>query len=83
MQCPVFSFCFGVSLVVAAVDMDVDTVRENVLEQLQLLKDVRDLQEICNGLNVVIPLVKQGKVSAVRSLLLRHLTSAEIEGEAT
>ena len=28
-----------------------------------------------------IPLVKHGKLSAVRSLLLRHLTSAEVEGE--
>ena len=41
MQCPVFRFCFGVSLVVTVVNMDVDTVRENLLEQLQLLKDVR------------------------------------------
>ena len=80
------SYCLGASSVVANVDMtgveiDVDTVRESLLEQLQLLKDVRDLQEICNGLNVNIPLVKQGKLSAVRSLLLRHLTSAEVEGE--
>ena len=60
-------------------DPDVDAVRESLLEKLQLVKDVRDLQEFCNGLNVVIPLPKQGKVSAVRGLLLRHLTSKEIE----
>ena len=60
-------------------DPDVDAVRESLLEKLQLVKDVRDLQEFCNGLNVVIPLLKQGKVSAVRGLLLRHLTSKEIE----
>ena len=62
-------------------DTDVDTVRESLLEQLQQVKEVRDLQEICNALNVVIPLTKLGKLSAVRSLLLRHLTSAEMEGQ--
>ena len=60
-------------------DPDVDAVRDSLSEKLQLVKDVRDLQELCNGLNVVIPLPKQGKVSAVRGLLLRHLTSKEIE----
>ena len=62
-------------------DTDVDAVRESLLEQLQQVKEVRDLQEMCNGLGVVIPLAKQGKLSAVRSLLLRHLTSAEMEGK--
>ena len=63
-------------------DPDVDAVRESLVEKLQLVKDVRDLQEICNGLSVIIPLPKQGKVSAVRGLLLRHLVSKEIEERA-
>ena len=58
---------------------DVDEVRDNLLEKLQTLKDVNDLKEICGGLSVSIPLAKQGKVSAIRSLLVRYLTSETIE----
>ena len=59
--------------------MDADTVRGSLLEKLQQLNEVRDLQEICNGLNVNIPPAKQGKLLAVCSLLLRHLTSEYLE----
>ena len=58
---------------------DVDEVRDNLLEKLQTLKEVTDLKEICGGLTVTIPLAKQGKVSAIRSLLVRYLTSETIE----
>ena len=58
---------------------DVDEVRDNLLEKLQTLKDVNDLKEICGGLSVTMPLPNQRKVSAIRSLLVRYLTSETIE----
>lgn len=60
--------------------MDIEAVRESLFEKLQMLKEVTDLQEVCNGLSVNIPPAKLGKISAVRTLLLRYLTSEDIEG---
>ena len=50
----VVNFCCGDIVV----NMDVEEVKEKLLDQMSLLKDVRDLQEICNGLGVNIPLPK-------------------------
>ena len=58
--------------------MDLDAVKDDVFSKLSLL-DVGQLGQCCVQLNIQIPPNKMGKKTGVRSFILRHLTSEEVE----
>ena len=58
---------------------EVEVARAQVIGKLQQLQEVKDLQEICIGLSVNVPPSKYGKLLAVRNLLVRYLSSEEVE----
>ena len=64
-------------------DAAVEVAREDAMKKLQLLEKATDLQEICNGLSIVIPPAKLGNVPALRTLIRRHLDSDEVENNNT
>ena len=59
-------------------DRDLDTLTDDVCTTLQLL-DVKQLGQCCDSLDVVIPPAKMGKKAAMKTMLMRHLTSDELQ----
>ena len=59
-------------------DRDLDTLTDDVCTTLQLL-DVKQLGQCCVSLDVVIPPAKMGKKAAMKTMLMRHLTSDEVQ----
>ena len=57
---------------------DIEAIQDEVFEKLQLL-DVSQLGECCVQLGVVVPPAKKGKKSAIKTLILKHLTSDAVE----
>ena len=57
---------------------DLDTVQDEVFSKLQML-EVAELGQCAVQLNVNIPPNKRGKKTAIRSLLMNHLTSDEVQ----
>ena len=66
-----FRFC-GVSM------GDFEKLQDEVLQKLPLLT-VEQLEECCAQLAIAVPTTKKGKRTAIRSLVLCHLTSEEME----
>ena len=58
--------------------MDLDTVTDEVCTKLQLL-DVDQLNRCCTKLEIIIPPAKLGKKSAIKNLVIKHLTSDAVE----
>ena len=57
---------------------DFETLQDEVLQKLPLLT-VEQLEECCTQLAITVPTTKKRKRTAVRSLVLTHLTSEETE----
>ena len=57
---------------------DLETIQDEVFEKLQLL-DESQLAECCVQLDIVVPPAKKGKKSAIKTLILKHLTSDAVE----
>ena len=57
---------------------DFETLQTEVLQKLPLLNVVQ-LEECCTQLAIVIPPAKKGKRTAIRSLVLTHLSTEEFE----
>ena len=57
---------------------DFEKLQDDVLQKLPLLT-VEQLEECCTQLAITVPATKKGKRTAVRSLVLAHLTSEEME----
>ena len=57
---------------------DFEALQDEVLQKLPLLT-VEQLEECCTQLALVVPAAKKGKRTAVRSLVLNHLTSEDME----
>ena len=53
---------------------------DDVCTTLQLL-DVKQLGQCCVSLDVVIPPAKMGKKAAMKTMLMRHLTSDAVQGD--
>ena len=60
-------------------ETEAEVARELAIEKVLQLREVNDVQQICTGLNVVVPPVKAGKLLSVRNLLIVHLSSPEVE----
>ena len=61
-------------------DRDLDTLTDDVCTTLQLL-DVKQLGQCCVTLDVVIPPAKMGKKAAMKTMLMRHLTSDAVQDD--
>ena len=61
-------------------DSETDTVREEVLRMVSLL-NVSQLAQSCVNLNIQVPPAKKDRRSALFNLVLRYLTSDEVEQE--
>lgn len=59
---------------------DFETLLDDVLQKLPLLK-VTQLEECCTQLAIEIPQEKKGKKTAIRSLVLNHLSQDNFEEE--
>ena len=57
---------------------NLEEIQEEVFEKLQLL-DVAQLGQCCVQLGVTIPPAKKGKKTAIKALVLKHLTSDAME----
>ena len=57
---------------------DFETLQTEVLQKLPLLSVVQ-LEECCTQLAIVIPPAKKGKRTAIRSLVLTHLSTEDFE----
>jgi hypothetical protein len=71
-------FLLFVCSVFVMADFDFESVQDEVLQKLPLL-DIAQLEECCTELVIPVPTAKKGKRTAVRSLVLNHLTSDEFE----
>ena len=60
-------------------ETEAEVARELAIEKVLQLREVNDVQQICTGLNVVVPPGKAGKLLSVRNLLIVHLSSPEVE----
>ena len=58
---------------------DLDTLKEEVWGKMNLLT-VGELADICGGLGLTVQPAQEGKKSALYGLVLRQLTSLEVEG---
>ena len=57
-----------------------ETLQDLVTDKLDLL-NVQELGQCCVQLNVAVPIGKKGKKMGLKSLILNHLTSTEVEDE--
>ena len=57
---------------------DFESLQTEVLQKLPLL-NVTQLEECCTQLAIVVPPAKKGKRTAIRSLVLTHLSTEEFE----
>ena len=60
-------------------ETEAEVARELAIEKVLLLREVNDVQQICTGLNIVVPPVKAGKLLSVRNMLIVHLSSPQVE----
>ena len=60
-------------------DVDLDTLKDEVWGKLNLLT-VGELADICGGLGLTVQPAQEGKKSALYGLVMRQLTSLEVEG---